>query len=192
MNLDDLSKKKEIFLIVGLGNIGQEYNLTRHNIGFLFLDFIADSFGFRLSGYKTKIGNLIFLKPTTYMNRSGIAVQEVSNFYKIESKNIIVIYDDMDLDFKTIRFRSKGSSGGHKGIESIIEMLGTDLISRIKIGIGREKNAEAKDYVLSKFNSDELLYLPKIFYAAKNCLEIFLDIGPSAALEKCGRIKIIS
>ncbi|MEO1784812.1 aminoacyl-tRNA hydrolase [Thermodesulfobium sp. 4217-1] len=192
MNLDCLFDKKEIFLIVGLGNIGQEYSLTRHNIGFLFLDFLADSLGIKLSGYKTKINNLIFLKPTTYMNRSGIAVQEVSSFYKIEPKNIIVIYDDMDLDFKTIRFRPKGSSGGHKGIGSIIDILGTDSIPRIKIGIGREKNAEAKDYVLSRFNSDEMLYLPEIFDAAKNCLEIFLEKGASLALEKCGRVKIIS
>ncbi|AEE13925.1 Peptidyl-tRNA hydrolase [Thermodesulfobium narugense DSM 14796] len=192
MSLIRLSTKQELYLIVGLGNIGKEYALTRHNVGFLFLDFLSENLGFKFSGFEAKINSLIFLKPDTYMNRSGIAVKRVSDFYKIAHKNIIVIYDDLDLDFKTIRFRPKGSSAGHKGMESIIEELGTQLIPRIKIGIGRKDGVKPKDWVLSNFDDAELSYLPKIFESAAMCLEIFLERGENEALMKCGKVKIVS
>ncbi|AWB09654.1 peptidyl-tRNA hydrolase, PTH1 family [Thermodesulfobium acidiphilum] len=190
MNLTRLSSKQELYLIVGLGNIGKEYTLTRHNVGFLFLDFLFENLGFNFSKFEEKINNLIFLKPDTYMNRSGIAVRKVSDFYKIDHKNIIVIYDDLDLEFKTIRFRSKGSSAGHKGMQSIIEELGTQLIPRIKIGIGRKEGVKARDWVLSNFDNTELSCLPKIFESVATCLEIFLEKGENEALMKCGKVKV--
>ncbi|WP_448589037.1 aminoacyl-tRNA hydrolase [Thermodesulfobium sp.] len=190
MSLFNLMPKKDIYLIVGLGNIGEEYRLTRHNVGFLFLDFLAENLGFKFSGSVEKFNNLVLLKPDTYMNKSGIAVKRVSNFYKIEPKNIIVIYDDLDLAYKTIRFRAKGSCAGHRGMKSVIEELGTQLIPRIRIGIGRKERVEARDYVLSNFDSEELLCLPKIFEAVKSCLETFLNEGEDETLKKCGTVKI--
>ncbi|MDD2516540.1 MAG: aminoacyl-tRNA hydrolase [Candidatus Gracilibacteria bacterium] len=155
-----------MFLIVGLGNPGNEYRQTRHNVGFLFLDYLREKLefeDFKDSKFKGLISEgtfagekTVLLKPLTYMNLSGESVATLMNFYKIPLENFVVIYDDMDLEeFGKIRFRDKGQSGGHNGIKSITKCLGTEEFKRIKIGIGK-KQFDAADRVLSKFSKEEL------------------------------------
>lgn len=155
-----------MYLIVGLGNPGSEYNNTRHNIGFEMLDRYTSSKNINLSNEKfkglfTKVDvngtNVIFAKPMTYMNLSGNFIRDIINFYKIELNNVLVIYDDMDLPLGKIRLKDNGSAGGHNGIKSIIDCLGTEKFKRLKCGIGRpsNKNIPIPDHVLGKFSSEE-------------------------------------
>ncbi|MDD3302575.1 MAG: aminoacyl-tRNA hydrolase [Candidatus Gracilibacteria bacterium] len=153
-------------LIVGLGNPGKEYEKTRHNLGFLFLDWIIDNDEF--TSFKDEIkfkgsisvGNLkgekvLLLKPLTYMNLSGESIKKVVDFYKIDLNDIIIVYDDMSMDFGKIRFRDTGSAGGHNGVKSIISFFG-EKWNRIKVGIGFNDKYDVSDWVLSKFNNSEL------------------------------------
>jgi len=174
-------------LIVGLGNPGGQYKNTRHNIGFLALDFLAKEFGlgcFKLNAkFKAKIleGNInnikiILAKPQTYMNASGEAIQIIANFYKIETKDIIIIHDELDLPFAKIRVREDGSAAGHNGIKSIMEKLGTDKFIRVRIGV-RNKKTElmpADKFVLSRFSILEKLKLKEIFEEVKIEVEKFI------------------
>ncbi|MDD5213702.1 MAG: aminoacyl-tRNA hydrolase [Candidatus Gracilibacteria bacterium] len=169
-------------LILGLGNPGNEYTYTRHNIGFLFLDFFASRNGFGSfkleSKFKGEIAfgdidgeKTILLKPITYMNLSGESLKEVMNFYKIEKKDFIVIFDDMSMDFGKLRYRENGSAGGHNGVKSIIKYFGEDF-KRIKVGVGFNANFEVSDWVLSKFTKTELEELDKnIFFEVEKMLE---------------------
>ncbi|MDO8513186.1 MAG: aminoacyl-tRNA hydrolase [bacterium] len=154
-------------MIVGLGNPGEKYKNTRHNVGFLVLDELARHFGatfklekkFEAEILKTTLTGeeVLLVKPMAFMNLSGSVVRDLVNFYKIDLSDVWVIYDDIDLPLGEIRVRKEGRSGGHKGLESIIEELKTDQISRIKIGIGRpDDEREAEDYVLESFENDEL------------------------------------
>lgn len=155
-------------LLVGLGNIGIKYNGTRHNIGFDCVDNFVLQQGFDTQWIEKKdlkcqltsssVGDtrVIVIKPTTLMNLSGKSVQSVAHFYKIEPSNIIVVHDELDIDFGQIRMRTGGSSAGHNGIESIVDSIGEGF-SRIRIGIGNNQTKiyDSKDYVLGKFNSEE-------------------------------------
>ncbi len=164
-----------------LGNIGKEYEKTRHNVGFLFGDFLQNEwsasdwkmekkfFGevaearHEISGKREKI---LFLKPHTFMNLSGKSLLSVMQFYKISPEDITVFYDDKDLDFEVLRFRAKGSAGGHNGIKDIIRVLGTQEFDRWKIGVDstlRQKMGNTADFVLGKFSSSEQEQLEKIF-----------------------------
>jgi PTH1 family peptidyl-tRNA hydrolase len=155
-------------LIVGLGNIGKEYENTRHNIGFIAIDNILSN----LENYTTinkaifkgqlfKSGNYLFLKPSTYMNLSGESVSAVKNFYKIDNDDIIVIHDDLDLKLGALRFKKGGGNAGHNGLKSIDSYIGNGY-HRIRIGIGRpEGEMKVVDYVLGKFKEDELEKLNK-------------------------------
>ncbi|VWL85632.1 aminoacyl-tRNA hydrolase [Oceanivirga miroungae] len=148
-------------LIVGLGNKGQEYENTRHNIGFIFIDSYLEEKNlhrFKREGFKAeyvKKDDVIFLKPLTYMNLSGTSIREIMNFYKLKSKDIYVIYDDKDIDLGKIRIRDKGSSAGHNGIKNILSNVGDDFI-RIKVGIGSKKEYDTISYVLGKFDKEEM------------------------------------
>ncbi len=152
-------------LIVGLGNIGDKYCFTRHNAGFMVLDkwSLSENFSFKqdakLKSFvsKLKIGteDVLFIKPTTYMNLSGEAVRAVTDYYKINIDDIIVIYDDIALNLGTIRIRATGSDGGHNGIKSIITHLGTDKFKRIKVGIGPQIGP-SEHYVLQNFSKEQL------------------------------------
>jgi len=164
-------------LIVWLGNPGKEYTTTRHNVGFLFVDFLRDKWGFEdwkdskfkgiISEWIIKWEKIILLKPTTFMNLSGESVSVIVNFYKIPLSDILILSDDIDMDFGKIRLREKGSSGGQNGLKSITEHLGTDGFSRVKIGIGRDGRYNVADWVLSKFSDEELKNLrEKIFIDA--------------------------
>ena len=147
-----------MYLIIGLGNPEEEYSKTRHNMGFNTINKIAQKYKIEVNKnkyqglYETTIiegKKAILLKPQTYMNLSGKCVQEFVNFYKIEKDNIIVVYDDMDIEPGQIKIRKKGSAGGHNGMKSIIQMLGTEEFPRIRIGIGRPKyNGDEINYVI--------------------------------------------
>ncbi|MFA5916695.1 MAG: aminoacyl-tRNA hydrolase [Candidatus Gracilibacteria bacterium] len=162
-------------LIVGLGNPGKDYEFTRHNLGFLFLDYLKEKKGFsdfkEESKFKGSISNgfikgekTILLKPLTYMNISGESLRKVVDFYKVDLEDMIVIYDDISMDFGKIRFKDTGSAGGHNGVKSIISHFG-DKWKRIKVGIGLNTNYDVSDWVLSKFTKDELDNLQdEIFY----------------------------
>ena len=140
-----------MFIVVGLGNPGREYARTRHNIGFMTLDVLADRFSIdiRRHNFKAVFGEgyiggvkVVLTKPETYMNNSGFSVMEIMNFYKCEHSELIVVYDDIDLPLGSIRIREKGSSGTHNGMKSIIYSLGYDDFPRVRVGIGRAGETE--------------------------------------------------
>lgn len=163
-------------LIVGLGNPGEEYKITRHNLGFeVILELknkIAEDQRFKLDRkFNAEIINtqyknekLILAMPQTYMNKSGEAIKKIADFYKISASNILIIYDDLDLPFGTIKIGKFQSSAGHKGVQSAIDQLKTTDFDRMRIGIGSscDKNIPAEIYVLQKFNQDEQELLPEI------------------------------
>lgn len=153
--------------IIGLGNIGKEYGNTRHNSGFIVVDELAKKYSIDISKKNKKSmygeGNIngqkvIIVKPTTYMNLSGEAIVEIMNWYKITPKEILVIYDDIDLKFGDVRYREKGSSGTHNGMRNIIENIKTEEFARLRIGIENRAGVPIPliDYVLQRFSKDEL------------------------------------
>ena len=160
-----------VYLIVGLGNPGFEYEMTKHNVGFRTIDKICNKMQVKLdkekfNGLFTKISyknnkEIILCKPLTYMNLSGECVKNIVNFFKISIDNIIIIYDDIDTNIGLIRVKSKGSSGGQNGIKNIISLLGTENIKRIRIGIGKPTNKNLANYVLSKFDIKDLAFVEK-------------------------------
>ncbi|WP_086236974.1 aminoacyl-tRNA hydrolase [Campylobacter porcelli] len=159
-------------LIAGLGNIGKEYENTRHNVGFMLIDLILKDDGYsdvssaKFQGELYKNGSLILLKPSTYMNSSGKSLKAVNDFYK--PNHIIVIHDDLDIAFGAMRFKNGGSSGGHNGIKSIDSLIGNNY-DRVRIGIGRSDKSVI-DYVLGKFDSSELEKLDGILSHAKEAV----------------------
>ncbi len=170
-------------LLVGLGNYPDEYTENRHNVGFLFLDFLVKKFD--LEPFKSEkkffgqvstgiIQNekVILIKPETYMNLSGKAVAAITNFYKLSLEDMVLFYDDIDLDFGIIRLREKGRSGGHKGVQSLIENLGSQDIIRIKFGIANEdrERIPTEKFVLQNFRTTEKEALPKLFADASEKL----------------------
>ena len=181
-----------MFLIVGLGNPGKEYDGTRHNIGFAAVDYIADKYNIELNRIKFKgvFGEgfidgkkVILLKPTTYMNLSGESIREVINFYKISNEEVIVIYDDISLEVGRLRIREKGSHGGHNGIKSIIANLGTDVFPRVKIGVGAPKG-NLVSHVLGKFNEDEIEILRETIKASSDAVSIMVKSDTKEAMNK--------
>lgn len=153
-------------LIVGLGNPGKDYAFTRHNAGFLTLDYLSDKLSVKINRSKFKslvaeaqIGDarVLLMQPQTFMNNSGEAVIEAVNFYKIKPENVIVIFDDISLPVGKMRIRKNGSAGGHNGIKSIIAHLGTQDFPRIKVGVGEKphKDMDLADWVLSRFSKDD-------------------------------------
>lgn len=156
-----------MFIIAGLGNPTKEYNNTRHNIGFMAVDAIAESFDITVNTARhhslTGIGyidkeKVLLMKPLTYMNLSGEAIADAVNYYKLDATaNLLIIYDDISLDVGRLRLRKKGSAGGHNGIKSIISHLGTDAFHRIKIGVGNKPAGyDLADYVLGHFSKEDL------------------------------------
>ena len=163
-----------MFLIVGLGNPGKEYEDTRHNIGFKVVDNIAKEYNIEINRQKFKGAygegfingkKVMLLKPTTYMNLSGESVREVLDFYNLESNEILVIYDDISLDVGRLRIREKGSAGGHNGIKSIIAHVGNDIFPRIKVGVG-QPNLNLVKHVLGRFTKEEMIILDESIEAA--------------------------
>ncbi|RMD01480.1 aminoacyl-tRNA hydrolase [Clostridium autoethanogenum] len=189
-----------MFLIVGLGNIGTKYEHTRHNIGFDAVDLISSKYNIPINREKFKgtygegiiaDNKVMLLKPSTYMNLSGESVIEAVNFFKIKSNNIIIIYDDIDLEIGRIRIRKHGSAGGHNGIKSIIANLGTDVFPRIKIGIGQPKG-DLVSHVLGKFNINERNDIEKVLETSADVLECLINSGVEEAMNKFNGLKISS
>jgi PTH1 family peptidyl-tRNA hydrolase len=155
-------------LIVGLGNIGDKYQLTRHNIGFLVIDEITKNLSTsninnpNFQSTLLKSGYNLFSKPTTFMNNSGVAVHAIKEYYKIDLENIIVIHDDLDLPFGTVKFKIGGGHGGHNGLRSLDAHITKEYI-RVRIGIGKPAHKDdVANYVLSNFSKEELNKLPDI------------------------------
>ena len=185
-----------IKLVVGLGNPGKEYEKTRHNVGWWVLDELAQRLGFSFDREKFKGAygearvngqKVLFLKPLTYMNRSGESVSQFVRFFKLKPSEVLLIYDDLDLPVGKVRVRAKGSSGGHRGVQSVIDSLGTDEIPRVKVGIGRPATKEeVVDYVLSPFGEGELPTVEEAVKRAADCVETLLKEGVSQkTLSKC-------
>jgi peptidyl-tRNA hydrolase, PTH1 family len=183
---EDLEKDMKKFLIVGLGNIGAEYANTRHNIGFKILDFLAkkESLDFQtlklgaLAEYKIKGRTLLLLKPNTYMNLSGKAVQYWMEKEKIEKENILVITDDLNLAFGTIRIKPKGSDGGHNGLKSIQQTLNTSDYPRFRFGISDDfKKGKQVDYVLGEWDETETSKLPERLELSIQAIQSFALAG---------------
>ena len=172
-------------LIVGLGNPGREYNNTRHNIGFMCIEKIAEYFKVdfdsnKFNGLYTQFNyndeKIILLKPQKYMNLSGEVIRDFVNFYKIDVSDILVICDDLDTDIGTYRLRYKGSSGGHNGLKNIELHLSTNEYKRIKVGISNNKTIDTKDYVLGKFTKDEMDLINPIINKMPSIIEDYLKI----------------
>lgn len=174
-NIFDLFKKIEkkedptplSYIVAGLGNPGDEYKLTRHNIGFLAIDYIAEKCGVRIDRVKfhaltaeARIGGarVLLMKPTTFMNNSGVAIGEAASFYKVPPENVIVLHDEISFAPGLFRIRRKGSAGGHNGLKSIIAQLSSDAFPRVKIGVGQKPSPEYDlvDWVLGKFPKSDL------------------------------------
>jgi len=190
-------KKEEIdpemkYLIVGLGNIGSDYMNTRHNVGFDVLELMAEDAGVQWSGksmgdisqIKHKGRTLILLKPNTYMNLSGKAVNYWMQKEKIKKENLLIVVDDLNLPFGKMRLRAKGSDGGHNGLKSVAQHFGGQNYARLRVGIGDDfKQGQQVDFVLGKWDSDERAKLPKILKDASDCVKSFAAIGLKFTME---------
>lgn len=181
-----------MYLIVGLGNPGEEYRGTRHNVGFDAIDIISKKYNIELNRVKFKgvYGEgfidgkkVMLLKPTTYMNLSGESIGEVANFYKIPHEDIVVIYDDISLDIGKLRIRVKGSAGGHNGIKSIISCLGGDMFPRVKVGVGAPKG-NLVSHVLGKFTTEERTILNKALEASSEAAITIMTKDTNEAMNK--------
>lgn len=171
-------------LIVGLGNPGTKYANTRHNVGFMFLDKLAEEkkVGFQLEKkLKSEIASFMFngekiilIKPQTFMNLSGEAVRAVKDFYRVEVEDILVIYDDLDLPTGKLRIRKSGSAGGHNGMANIMLHLGVNEVKRLRIGIDKSEKIEVVDYVLGQFQTDEKIAIALVLDRAVDMIETFL------------------
>lgn len=173
-------------IIFGLGNPGKKYETTRHNVGFLFVDYFVNKFNFSKYKNESKFNavvsegtyngeKMLLVKPQTFMNLSWETVQSVRTFYKIDKENLMIIYDDKDMEFGQIRFRARGRSGGHNGIKSLLNILGVDF-KRIKIGVANDDMAkfDTSDFVLNNFKAEELEELPFIFDEAIETIDLKL------------------
>ena len=179
------------YLIVGLGNIGSEYHETRHNIGFMALDSLAEEKGVKfelkrhahIAEVKVKGRTLVLVKPTTYMNLSGKAVQYWMQEEKISIENILVITDDLALPYGTLRMRMKGSSGGHNGLSHIEETLSAANYTRLRMGVGSEfSKGQQVDYVLAPFSAEQQKEMPDVLKRAKDAVVGFATIGVERAM----------
>lgn len=186
-----------MYLIVGLGNIGKEYENTRHNVGFDAVDMLSHRYNIPLNREKFKgvCGEgfidgkkVILLKPSTYMNLSGESVREAVNFYKLGNDEMIVIYDDISLEVGKLRIRSKGSAGGHNGIKNMIANLGSEEFLRIKVGVGQPKG-NLISHVLGKFSDDERKILEKSLIASADAVECLLKEGSTEAMNRFNGFK---
>lgn len=180
-------------LIVGLGNPGLRYKNTRHNIGFLAIDNFAKANKVEIN--KKTLNSLFvkmtdnnneiaLLKPQTFMNNSGEAIKAAISKFGIEPKDILIICDDINLSLGIIRFRAAGSSGGHKGLQSILEKLSTENFNRLRIGIGCEKDNTLKDYVLSKFRTTEKKILSEVIKKTTDAIDLWINEGIEASMNK--------
>jgi len=183
-----------MYLIIGLGNPGDKYTFTRHNAGFLAIDYISQKQNIEVKKIKHKalIGEgsisgekVVLVKPQTFMNLSGESVRELKSWYKTENNKIIIIYDDVSMPVGSLRIREKGSAGGHNGIKSIILNLGTDEFPRFRLGINEKPdNYDLADYVLGKFTSEEQKIMFDTFDKVNSAIEEYIKSGATSAMNK--------
>ncbi len=183
-----------MYAIIGLGNPGAQYKGTRHNVGFDTIDCLAQRNNAKVTKIKfkalygeTQIANekVLLVKPQTYMNRSGESVLELCKFYKIPIENIIVIVDDVDIKFGSLRIRAKGSAGTHNGLKSIIYLLQSDNFPRVKIGVGKpNEHQDLADFVLSGFSKDHRMIIDNTIEQAARAVEKIITSGISAAMNE--------
>lgn len=171
-------------VMVGLGNPGKKYEKNRHNIGFKFLDqfakvqktsFVNSKFNAQLAECEIKNKRCLLVKPLTYMNASGVAVSQILNYYKIPIGKLLVVYDDISFDVGNYKLKKKGSSGGHKGINSIIEQLETEIFNRIKIGVGKNNNVDLKNWVVSNLSNEQLNIIENLFLELNEVVNVILE-----------------
>ncbi|MCL4466639.1 MAG: aminoacyl-tRNA hydrolase [Chloroflexi bacterium] len=182
-----------MWLVVGLGNPGRQYERSRHNVGFRCLDLVAGRLGvgFTRRGFNSLLATgvlggqrVLLAKPQTYMNLSGQAVGALTRYYGLRPAIVLVIYDDMDLPLGRLRVRERGSSGGHRGLQSIIDDLGTQEFPRLRIGIGRSDTIAGAAYVLGRFAPEEETVLAETVARAADAVEVALSEGPAAAMNR--------
>ncbi|MGL6227308.1 MAG: aminoacyl-tRNA hydrolase [Thermoguttaceae bacterium] len=185
---------KSMRIIVGLGNPGEKYRKTRHNVGYLVLSELATSyatgkpkakFHADILDVRVKGENVLLLCPTTYMNNSGKSVLEATRYYNVSPENVLVVCDDFNLPFSRLRLRSEGSSGGQKGLQDICRVLGTEQVPRLRVGIGPiPDRIDPADYVLSNFNSAEMKMLPDVLKKGADAAYCFLTDGITEAMNQ--------
>jgi PTH1 family peptidyl-tRNA hydrolase len=175
-------------VIVGLGNPGSNYSSTKHNFGFWIIDKLVEQSSLKYKAGKgeyvfAQSNEYVFVKPTTYMNNSGIAIKQFLNYYKIDVSNLIIIYDDIDIDLGRIKFRATGTAGGHNGIKSIIYHLQTDTFDRLKIGIATSMNmSPSEEYVLKAFPEKYNNLINEVIENATLGVNYYLDNGISETM----------
>lgn len=183
-----------MYIIAGLGNPGKKYENTRHNIGFIALDYMSALFDIKVNKIKHKaiVGEgkiegerVMLVKPQTFMNLSGESVREIADYYKVPVENIIIIYDDISLEPGSVRIRKKGSDGGHNGIKSIIYQLNSDAFPRIKLGVGaKPPGYDLADWVLAKFTDDDIKIMSKSVETAAKAVPEIIKSGTESAMNK--------
>lgn len=181
-----------MWLIIGLGNPGTRYSKTRHNIGFMVADKLAErySIGFRTRElYMTGKGfvegvDVVLAEPLTFMNRSGGAVRDLMKRHNLSADKLIVIHDDIDMETGRLKIREKGSSGGHRGVEDIIAALGTREFVRVKVGVGRDKDIPIEDYVLTRFRKDELPVISEAVERAAEAVSTIVREGVEKTMNR--------
>lgn len=181
-----------MYIIAGLGNPGKKYENTRHNIGFITLDYLAERHDIKINKIKHKalVGEgrisgqkVLLVKPQTYMNLSGESLREVMDYYKVDIEDMIVVYDDIDLPAGTVRIRKKGSAGTHNGMRSIVQHLGQDF-PRIRMGIGNDRRGDLVDFVLGGFSKEDREVLEPAVERAALAIESYVDEGIEKAMNK--------
>jgi peptidyl-tRNA hydrolase, PTH1 family len=186
----DMPGQSNTRLIVGLGNPGREYAQTRHNAGFMVVDALARKWSVPESRkrFKSELAEvrrgdtrIVLQMPQTFMNASGVALREAVNWYKVSPENILIVVDDLDQPFGQLRIRARGSAGGHNGLSSIFQQLGTTEISRLRIGIGRSRAATIS-HVLSKFSQEERAQMDDVIANAVDAVELWLEKGVTEAM----------
>ena len=183
-----------MFVVVGLGNPGKDYAKTRHNVGFDTIDLLAERNNINVNKIKFKSvygeGNIngkkvLLVKPQTYMNNSGESLRDIQNFFKVPMENIIVIVDDIDIEFGTVRIRSKGSAGSHNGLKSIINLTGNQNFIRVKIGIGSKRpNQDLASFVLSKFSKEERVSIEEAILTTAESVETIIKYDVDKAMNE--------
>ena len=177
-------------LIVGLGNPGPKYRNNRHNVGFMIADIFAVEMGLSWKYNKdwlcfyAKSSEFVLIKPTTFMNSSGDAVRAVSEYFEIDNKDILVIHDEVDLEFGKIRLSFNGSSAGHKGVESVNKSLASQDFARLRVGVGRPEVGEVSDFVLKDFLANEQKELADIVARCEEAIKSYLSDGITATMNK--------
>ncbi len=164
-------------LIVGLGNLGKKYENTRHNVGFMLVDKLATDLGLKWADsanyYYAKKKDFVLLKPRTMMNLSGVAVKD--GVKRFAAQRVLIVFDDVNLEFAHIRIRKSGSAGGHNGIKSVIQSLQTDEFDRLRIGVGGGKNGNLIGHVLGNFSKEQNAILPQVLSFSQELIEIYLE-----------------